>query len=480
MADRKGWIGAFIAKDGLAGKRKMEETKRLADDFTQGGILVKLVKFMIPILGALILQAMYGAVDMLVVGQFGTSAGISAVSTGSSIINLVTFVITSLTMGITVLIGRYLGERNNERIGNVVGGTICFFAVFTVAAMALLLAGAPLFASLLNAPREAFALTVQYVRICGGGIVFVVAYNVISGIFRGLGNSRLPLVFVAIACVVNIVGDLVFVAVFRMDVAGAAIATILAQAVSVVLSLLIIRRQQLPFRFSGKNICFNREIPVFLRLGFPLALQEMLTNISFLILCAIVNNIGLEASSGYGIAQKVISFVMLIPSSLMQSMSAFVAQNVGAGKEERARRAMFAGMILGAVIGVFVTFVSFFRGDIPASLFTSNAAYIAQAAEYLKGFSIEAVLTCVVFSYIGYFNGHGLSLPVMLQGISASFLVRVPLSYLFSIQPGAGLFRIGLAVPAASVYGIVFFTVCYLWYTHRKGKISGQGGQSIL
>ena len=446
----------------------MEETKQLSDDFTQGSILAKLVKFMLPILGALILQAMYGAVDMLVVGQFGTSAGISAVSTGSSIINLVTFVITSLTMGITVLIGRYLGERNNERIGNVVGGTICFFAVFTAVAMALLLIGAPLFARLLNAPTEAFDLTVQYVRICGGGIVFVVAYNVISGIFRGLGNSRLPLVFVAIACVVNIVGDMIFIAGFHMDVAGAALATILAQAVSVVLSLLIIRRQQLPFHFSRKNICFNREISIFLQLGFPLALQEILTNMSFLILCAIVNNIGLEASSGYGIAQKVISFVMLIPSSLMQSMSAFVAQNVGAGKEDRARRATFTGMALGAAIGVLVALVSFFRGDIPASLFTPNEAYIIQAAEYLKGFSVEAVLTCVVFSYIGYFNGHGMSLPVMLQGISASFLVRVPLSYLFSIQPGAGLFRIGLAVPAASVYGIVFFTVCYLWYTHRK------------
>lgn len=446
----------------------MEETRRLSDDFTQGSILAKLVKFMIPILGALILQAMYGAVDMLVVGQFGTSAGISAVSTGSSIINLVTFVITSLTMGITVLIGRYLGEQNNDRIGNVIGGTICFFVIFTVAAMMLLLAGAPLFAGLLNAPAEAFDLTVRYVRICGGGIVFVVAYNVISGIFRGLGNSRLPLVFVAIACMVNIVGDLVFVAVFQMDVAGAALATILAQAVSVVLSLLIIRRQQLPFQFSRKNIRFNQEIPIFLQLGFPLALQEILTNISFLILCAIVNNISLEASSGYGIAQKVISFVMLIPSSLMQSMSAFVAQNVGAGKEDRARRAMFMGMALGAAIGVFVTVVSFFRGDIPASLFTPNEAYIMQAAEYLKGFSVEAVLTCVVFSYIGYFNGHGMSLPVMLQGISASFLVRVPLSYLFSILPDASLFRIGLAVPAASVYGIVFFTVCYLWYTRRK------------
>ena len=335
--------------------------------------------------------------------------------------------------------------------------------------MVVLLLGAPLFSAWLNAPAEARELTVSYIRICGGGIGFVIAYNVISGIFRGMGNSRLPLLFVAIACGVNIVGDLFFVAVLQMDVAGAALATILAQACSVVMSLLIIRRQKLPFSFQKSDICFNREIRIFLRLGFPLAVQEMLTNISFLILCAIVNGMGLEASSGYGIAQKVITFIMLIPSSLMQSMAAFVAQNVGAGKEDRARKAMAAGMVIGAGIGVFVALISFFRGDLPAGLFTEDAAYIAQAADYLKGFAPEAILTCIVFSFIGFFNGHGKSLPVMIQGISASFLVRVPLSYLFSIQPGATLFTIGLAVPAASVYGIVFFAVCYMLYL-RKSK----------
>lgn len=448
----------------------MSKHNTLSDDFTQGSIVGKLVKFMVPVLGALILQAMYGAVDLLVVGQFGTDAGISAVATGSNIINLVTFVITALVMGVTVLISRYLGEKRNERIGGVIGGTVCFFVIFTAIIMALLLFLAPVFASLLNAPEQAYDLTVQYVRICGVGIVFVVAYNVISGIFRGLGNSKLPLIFVLIACIVNVIGDLLFVAVFHMNVAGAALATILAQAVSVVLSLLIIRRQKLPFTIKKSDIRFNREILVFLKLGIPLALQEMLTNISFLILCAIVNGIGLEASSGYGIAQKVISFVMLIPSALMQSMSAFVAQNVGAGKEERARKAMLTGMGLGVGVGVFIFAVTFFRGDIPASLFTSNEAYIVRGAEYLKGFSPEAILTCIVFSYIGYFNGHGMSFPVMLQGITASFLVRVPLSYVFSLKEGASLFDIGLAVPLASVYGIVFFTVWYGWYRKREGK----------
>ena len=440
------------------------EEKVLAGDFTQGNIANKLIRFMIPILGALVLQAMYGAVDLLVVGQFGTDAGISAVSTGSNVINLVTFVISELTMGVTVLIGRYLGENRNERIGKVIGGAIVFFAIMAAALMILLLAFAPQFASWLNAPKEAYDLTVTYIRICGAGILFVVAYNVISG------NSRLPLIFVAIACVVNIVGDLVFVAVFKMNVAGAALATILAQLVSVVMSLAIIKKQQFPFHFSKKDICFSSEIRNFLKVGFPIALQEFLTNISFLILCAIINGMGLEASSGYGIAQKVVSFIMLIPSSLMQSMSAFVAQNVGAGKEERARKAMRTGMLLGVTIGIFVSALSFFRGDIPSALFTGNQAFIARSAEYLKGFAPEAILTCLVFSYIGYFNGHGKTIPVMVQGISASFLVRVPLSYLFSIQKGATLTTIGYAVPLASVYGIIFFTICYLVFLRKMKK----------
>lgn len=449
------------------------EENQLSDDFTQGNIGGKLLKFMIPILGALILQAMYGAVDLLVVGQFGTDAGISAVSTGSNIINLVTFVVTGLTMGVTVLISRYLGEQAPGKIGKVIGGAIAFFFVLTAVLMAALLIFAPSFAGWLNAPPEAYDLTVIYVRICGAGLAFVVAYNVISGIFRGLGNSRLPLIFVAIACGVNILGDLLFVAVFQMNVAGAAIATILAQFVSVAMSLVIIRRQQLPFTLSRKDIGFHPEIKTFLRLGFPIALQDMLVNISFLILCAIVNGIGLEASSGYGIAQKVTAFVMLIPSALMQSMSAFVAQNVGAGKEERAKKAMLTGMAIGVCIGVFIFGFSFFRGDLPSALFTSNPGYIARSAEYLKGFSPEAILTCLVFSYIGYFNGHGKTMPVMIQGITSSFLVRVPLSYLFSIQPGANLVTIGLAVPITSVYGILFFTVCYLKF-QRELKIGNE------
>lgn len=197
-------------------------------DFTQGSIFGKMVQFMLPILGALILQAMYGAVDLLIVGRFGTNAGISAVSTGSSIMNLVTFVLSALATGVTILLGRYLGEKRQDKIGKLIGGAVAFFLIFAAVLTAALILFARPIAILMQAPAEAVDLTVQYIRICGAGFLFVVFYNLISCIFRGLGNSRLPLLFVAIACVVNIVGDLLLVAVFHMNVAGAAIATIAA------------------------------------------------------------------------------------------------------------------------------------------------------------------------------------------------------------------------------------------------------------
>lgn len=441
-----------------------------SNDFTQGSIAAKLSGFMIPVLGALILQAMYGAVDILVVGWFGTTAGLSGVSTGSSIVNLVTFTVTGLSMGITVLIGRYIGEKRGERVGKVIGGAVCFFLVLSVVIAVIMFAFATSLAVLMQAPEEAVELTAMYVRICGGGIVFIIAYNVISSIFRGLGNSRLPLVFVAIACAVNVVGDLVFVAGFHMNVAGAALATVLAQAVSVVMSLVIIRKQELPFTMKKSDICFNPEISNFVRVGIPIAFQEILTQLSFLALCAFINRLGLEASSGYGVANKIVSFVMLIPSALMQSMSAFVAQNVGAGKEKRARQALVTGMVIGVAIGFLVAGFAFFRGDLLAAVFTKDAAVVAKAAEYLKGFSGEAIVTSILFSFIGYYNGHSQTLFVMLQGIAQTFLVRLPMSYLMSIRPNASLTWIGLAAPSATVFGIVLNVLFFMYYVKKTGR----------
>ena len=441
------------------------------NDFTQGSIVVKLLKFMIPVLGALILQAMYGAVDILVVGRFGTTAGISGVSTGSNIVNLITFTITGLSMGVTILMGQYLGEKKPERVGQVVGGAICLFLVLAcIIAAAMLILARPL-AILMQAPEEALDLTVLYVRICGGGIFFIIAYNVISSISRGIGDSNMPLVFVGIACVVNIVGDLLFIAVFHWNVAGAALATVMAQAVSVILSLIIIRKRPAPFEMKKEYIRFNSEIKKFIRVGTPIAFQEIMTQLSFLALCAFINRLGLDASSGYGVANKIVSFVMLIPGALMQSMASFVAQNVGAGQEKRARKAMLTGMLIGCCIGVFITLFAFFRGDLLATIFSSDAAVIARAAEYLKGFAPEAVVTAILFSFIGYYNGHSKTLFVMLQGLAQTFIVRLPMSYFMSIQPDASLTMIGLAAPAATIFGIVINLLYFVKVSREYSKV---------
>ncbi len=431
-------------------------------DFTQGNILGKLIPFMMPILGALILQAAYGAVDLLVVGRFGTTSGLSAVSTGSQVLNLVTFVITQLAMGVTVLIARYIGEKKPAQIGALIGGAIVVFAIISVVLFVVMIVFSHPISVIMQAPKEAVSLTSVYVRICGGGIFFIVAYNILAAIFRGLGDSKSPLIFVAVACVINIAGDLILVAGLKMDAAGAAIATVFAQAVSVVLACIMLFKRHLPFKFTQKDFRFNMHCKRALKIGLPLALQECLTQVSFLALCAFVNRLGLEASSGYGVACKLVNFAMLIPSSLMQSMASFVSQNVGAGNEKRARKAMLTGIGVGLVIGCIVFVFIMFKGDLLTGIFTTDEAVVQNGYDYLRGFALETIVTAVLFSMIGYFNGHDKTVWVMIQGLVQTLLVRLPLAYYMSIQPDANLTKIGFAAPAATIFGIVLNVVFYI------------------
>lgn len=449
----------------------MENTKT---DFTQGSIIGKLVPFMIPILGALVLQAAYGAVDLLVVGHFGTTAGLSGVSTGSQVLNLVTFVVTQLAMGITVLIARYIGGKETEKIGPLIGGATVVFAIISVALFFIMFFLARPIAILVQSPAEAVELTATYIRICGAGIFFIIAYNVLSAIFRGLGDSKSPLIFVAVACLVNIAGDLLLVAVFKMNVAGAAIATVAAQAVSVVFALVLLKKKNFNFRIRKSDFRLNRQVAPFLRVGSPLALQEFLTQISFLALCAFVNRLGLEASSGYGVASKIVNFAMLVPSALMQSLASFVSQNVGAENHKRARETMLTGMAVGLCIGVVVFVFVFFRGDLLARIFTGEDVVVQKGFEYLRGFALETVVTSILFSMLGFFNGYGKTTFVMFQGIVQTFLVRLPFAYLMSIQANASLTRIGFAAPLSTMVGILL-NVCYFLYFMRKLKPKESG-----
>ena len=443
---------------------------RDSSDFTQGSILKKLVRFMMPILGALVLQAAYGAVDLLVVGHFGSTSGLSAVSTGSQVLNLVTFVVTQFAMGVTVLIARYLGEKKPDKIPSVIGGSTLVFTLFSVVLFALMVFFARPISTLMQAPTEALDLTASYVRICGGGIIFIVAYNLLSAIFRGLGDSKSPLLFVFVACIVNVFGDLFLVAGLHMDATGAAIATVAAQALSVVFAIVLLLKKDFPFTIKKSDFHFNSQCKEFLLIGLPLALQEFLTQVSFLALCAFVNKLGLEASSGYGVACKIVNFAMLVPSSLMQSMASFVSQNIGAGKYKRAKQSMFTGIGVGLVVGVIVFVFILFKGDLLTSIFTTEDAVIQKGFEYLKGFAPETIVTAVMFSMVGYFNGDNKTVWVMVQGLIQTLLVRLPFAYVMSIQPNASLTMIGFAAPVSTFVGIILNVGYYIYLNHSEKK----------
>ena len=439
-------------------------------DFTQGSIIKKLVPFMMPILGALVLQAAYGAVDLLVVGHFGSTSGLSAVSTGSQVLNLVTFVVTQFAMGVTVLIARYLGEKNENKISSVIGGATLVFALFSVVLFILMVFFAHQISIIMQAPNEALNLTTSYIRICGGGIFFIVAYNLLSAIFRGLGDSRSPLLFVLVACIANVFGDLFLVAGLHMDAAGAAIATVSAQALSVVFAILLLLKKDYPFVIKKSDFHFNSQCRRFLMIGLPLALQEFLTQVSFLALCAFVNRLGLDASSGYGVACKIVNFAMLVPSSLMQSMASFVSQNIGAGKKKRAKQSMFTGIFVGLVVGCIVFVGVLLKGDVLTSIFTTEDVVIQKGFEYLKGFAPETIVTAVLFSMVGYFNGNNKTMWVMIQGLIQTLLVRLPFAYVMSIQPNASLTMIGLAAPLSTFVGILLNVGYYMYLNHLEKK----------
>ena len=439
-------------------------------DFTQGPILPALLKFALPVLLALLLQAMYGAVDLQVVGRFGTAADISAVSTGSQIMQTITVVITGLAMGVTVLLGQKIGEGKPEEGGRAVGGGICLFSVVTLIVTVTMLLMAPRMSALMQAPADAFADTVVYVRICSAGAVFIVAYNILGSIFRGLGDSQMPLITVSIACVFNIAGDLLMVGGLGMGVAGAAIATVFAQAVSVLLSLLIIRRRQLPFTLTKQDIRFEKSVIwQILKLGIPVAFQDLLVSLSFLAIIAIANAMGTIASAGVGVAEKLCAFVMLVPSAYMQSMSAFVAQNVGAGREDRSQKALLCGIVSSLAAGLVMGWAAFFHGDLLAGLFAEDTAVIGAAWEYLKAYAIDCLLTSFLFCFVGYFNGHGQTVFVMVQGFVGALGVRLPVALLMSrVSPGS-LFHLGLSTPASTVVQIL---LCGVWFLRQNRQMS--------
>ena len=446
----------------------MKKEKQVVD-FTNGPILGPMMKFMLPVLAALAIQSLYGAVDLLIVGQFGEAYHVSGVSMGSNLMYTFTAMVTALAMGTTIMLGQYIGEGKRKSAGDVIGTSIITFAAIAVFFATIILIFAPNLLALLQTPEEAMEQGVVYTRICGVGLLFTVAFNVVGSVFRGIGDSKTPLITVAIACVINIGGDLLLVGVFHMAAAGAAIATIFAQGVSVAISLWIVSKKGLPFTFDRSNLKFQKSICArILKLGIPLAVQDLVVTASFLILAAVANTLGLVESAACGVGGRLINFIMLVPSAFLQSLSAIVAHNVGARKLKRAKRALLHAIWTSLAFAAVMYFIAGLHGTWITRFFTTDPEVMEAAALYLRSYAIDTFLTSFLFCFIGYFNGCGKTAITMFQGF-LGVAVRIPMVFLMRSLPNTNLFYIGLATPMASFFQIVL-CVIYFLATDRKMK----------
>jgi putative MATE family efflux protein len=449
------------------------------DTILEGKIFPPLIRFTIPLLLAILVQALYGAVDLVIVGRFGTMASVSAVSNGSQIMHTVYCIVTSLAMGVTVLVGRAVGAKDDAAAAKTVGAMLRFFTVVAVIMAVALFFGAKPLAVLMNVPEKAVPGTVIYLKICAVGMIFIVAFNAVCALFRGMGDSNSPFIIISIACAVNVAGDLLLVGVYGLDTAGAAIATAFAQAVSAVLAIVVIRRGGLPFKVRRSDFKNTGKTQLrILKIGGPIAAQDALVSTSFIILMGIINELGLVASASLGIAEKMFLFLAIVPMSFMSALSAFVAQNMGAKQPQRAWQATKIAMVVSFAFGIIMFCLTYFAGDFLAGLFDDDAEIIASTQSYLRGVSWEYLIIPMIFCFLGFFNGIGKTRFVLLEGLVSSFLFRIPLSYYFSRLPGTNMHTIALAVPLSAVVSLVMCTGYYI-YVKRKRILEMEKGSKL-
>lgn len=432
-------------------------------------VLKKVLHFSLPYLLSYFLQTLYGMADLLIIGRFDGVAATTAVSIGSQVMHMSTVMLVGLAMGVTVGIGHAVGAGEQRRAGAVIGsGTVLFLALSVVLAAGLCGLVEPITA-LMSTPAEAVAGMQAYLTICFIGIPCITAYNVIAAIFRGLGDSKSPMYFIAVACAANIVLDLIFMGPMHLGPAGAALGTTLAQAISVAVSLIAIVRRGLGEVRLQKSDFRPRwaAISRILRVGVPVALQDGLIQISFLIITVIANRRGLTDAAAVGVVEKFISFVFLVPSSMLSTISALGAQEVGAGRHDRAAATLRYGIALtlgfGAVVGVLIQFLA----PNVVSLFTADASVIAAGAWYLRGYIWDCFFAGVHFSFSGYFCAYGRSELSFIHNILSIVLVRVPGAYFMSKWFPDTLLPMGLATACGSVLSVV---VCLIMYTALKKK----------
>lgn len=433
------------------------------NNLTEGSLPKLLLRFSIPYLISSFLQTFYGLADLFITGQFNGASTISAVSIGSQVMHMLTVVIVGLAMGTTVNISHGVGSKDDKRISRTIGNSVIVFTVFAIAATLLLLLCRRPIITLLSTPPEAVAETLSYVTICFIGIPFITAYNVISSIFRGLGDSRTPLYFIAIAGVLNIILDYILIGPLGMGAMGAALATVISQSISVILALIALSRFKLGFKLCRRDMKPEKAVVSgILAIGIPIAIQEGLIQISFLVITAIANGCGVDISAAVGIVEKIISFLFLVPSAMLSAVSVAAAQNRGAGKHDRSRQTLRIGIMIcigfGAVIFILCQFIS---APIVSVFAGRSQSVITYGEQYLKSYAIDCMVAGVHFCFSGFFSAYEKSIYSFIHNMTSVILVRVPGAYLASVLFPATLWPMGLAAPLGSLLSVIICVVLY-------------------
>ena len=440
----------------------------MQNDLTTGSVFRKVVSFSLPYLLSYFLQTLYGMADLFIIGQFEGVASTTAVSIGSQVIHMLTVMLVGLAMGATVSIAQAAGGGDKKRTASAIGNTVTLFMLLALALTALLLALRGGTVSIMSTPEEALQGTLAYLTVCFIGIPFIAAYNIIASIFRGLGDSKSPMYFIACACVCNIALDYLFMGALRLGPAGAALGTTLSQAISVLLALLTIRKRGLGLPMHRSDLRPDKAVSGdILKIGFPITCQDGLIQVAFIVITVIANQRGLTDAAAVGIVEKVISFLFLVPSSMLSTVSALGAQNIGAGKPERAKKTLLYAILLAAGFGVVVATIVQFIAEPIVGLFTPDEAAIVAGGQYLRGYIFDCIFAGLHFSFSGYFCACGKSGLSFLHNITAIVLVRVPGVWLMSRMYPQTLLPMGLATAAGSALSVV---ICVIAYTVLRKK----------
>lgn len=438
------------------------------NNLTTGAVGKVLLRFVLPYLLSCFMQTFYGMADLFVVGQFHGAEVTTAVSVGSQVMHMMTVIIVGLAMGSTVQIGRAVGAGDRKTAARTVGTTVVLFSAFAILLTAILLVLTNPIIHVMMTPEEAVADTRYYLLICFAGIPFIVAYNVISSVFRGIGDSRRPMYFVAVACVVNIFLDFLFIGGFGMGAAGAALATICGQAVSVLPALLFMKRKNFGFALTRKEIRIQRELFWdILKVGIPVAVQDGLIQVAFVVITIIANSRGLVAATGVGIVEKLISFLFLVPSAFLSAISAITAQNMGAGKPERARKSLGYGLLITVSWGLLCSLYNQLFPETLVGLFTKDAAVLIAGASYLRAYSFDCLFAAIHFCFSGYFCGEGKSGISFIHNMISILLMRVPGAYLASVYFPETLYPMGWAAPLGSLLSAI---ICIGFFRKERNR----------